>query len=255
MSCASRALAGIVNTCTPNKGGIKKVWITNTNPEPFYREQDKMIAGFTKTADWYEYNFSKNSGSMTSTLTADPTTGTNFVTTNLILQFNRMDTPKRVEIANLALSEVYVIVQDSNNKFWYLGFNEPVIATTGTAQTGTAKTDSNNYNITLTDESKTFPYEILESAMPKPKPLIWGYTGVTVQAAAQNRNDNCFKVEGTVSFGNTVTLISNLPMLQQTWVDIDTGKDLGEKYMAKSEPLELTLDRTNYIYRIGIVGR
>lgn len=168
MSCVSRSLAGIANTCTPNKGGIKKVLITNTNPTP--KTILKKIVSFNFDVPWYEYNFKKNTGSMTSTLNVDTTTGTNYVTTNLVLQFNHMDTPKRVEIGNLALSELYIIVQDSNNKYWYLGFDFPVIATAGTGQTGTSKSDSNHYSITLTDESKTFPYEVYEFIIPHVTP-------------------------------------------------------------------------------------
>ncbi len=58
-----------------------------------------------------------------------------------------------------------VIVKDANGKLWYLGYNEPVTATAGTGQTGTAATDGNNYQITLTDQSDTYPYEVDEKAL------------------------------------------------------------------------------------------
>lgn len=250
MSCVSRSLAGIANTCTPNKGGIKKVLISNTNPNAI-AFQEKIMS--FKDVDWHEYNFKKNTGSMTSTLNVDPTTGTNYVTTNLVLQFNHMDTPKRIEISNLALSELYVIVQDSNNKYWFLGFNEPVTATAGTGQTGTAKTDSNNYSITLTDESKTFPYEILESRIPHATPVINLYAGVSLGNA--ELNPTAARIDGPIKYGNIVTLFSNLSWLQQTWYDKDTGEVLGTKYGAKTEPLSLELNRPSGVYNIALIGR
>lgn len=138
-------------------------------PEPvgstcFIRKGDTgIIIRFSKNVTWYAYNFKKNTCSFTSTLNIDQANGINFVTTELILQFNRMTTAKRLEMKGLAVNDMYVIVLDSNNTYWYLGMNEPVTATSGSAQSGTAKTDGNFYQITLTDESATFPYEVLES--------------------------------------------------------------------------------------------
>ena len=53
-----------------------------------------------------------------------------------------------------------VIVKDNNGVYWFLGYDEPVNATAGGGQTGQAKTDANQYTITLTDESHELPYEV-----------------------------------------------------------------------------------------------
>ena len=50
-----------------------------------------------------------------------------------------------------------------NNKYWYLGYDEPVTLTAGTAGTGTAKGDKNGYDLTLTDLSNSLPYEVSEA--------------------------------------------------------------------------------------------
>ena len=71
-----------------------------------------------------------------------------------------MDTTKRIEMNALLLSDVSVIVKDNNGKYWFLGYGEPVNATAGGGQTGQAKTDANQYTITLTDESHELPYEV-----------------------------------------------------------------------------------------------
>ena len=71
-----------------------------------------------------------------------------------------MDTTKRIEMNALLLSDVSVIVKDNNGKYWFLGYSEPVTATAGGGQTGQAKTDANQYTITLTDECAVFPYEV-----------------------------------------------------------------------------------------------
>ncbi len=86
--------------------------------------------------------------------------GVRYVTTDLLLQFNRMETAKRVEITALALGDLVVIAKDANGKYWYLGKDEPVNASAGDGQTGTARSDANRYTITLQDNSKEMPFEV-----------------------------------------------------------------------------------------------
>ena len=106
------------------------------------------------------YYFNRNTGSMTSNYTLDPATGVRYVTTDLVLQFNRMETAKRIEVTALAQNELALIVKDANGKYWLLGKDEPVMATAGEGVTGTARGDRNGYGITLQDTSLEMPYEV-----------------------------------------------------------------------------------------------
>ena len=145
---------------------------TSTDGSAAYNIKDLgKIVNFDNSVAWYEYNFKKNTGSFTSTLNVDPANGINFISTELTLQFNKMNTVKRVEMAALAVNEMYIIVQDCNNTYWYLGTDEPCVATSGTSQTGTSKQDGNYYQIVITDESKTWPMEVLTEAIPKYIPI------------------------------------------------------------------------------------
>ena len=83
----------------------------------------------------------------------------------LLLQFNRMETTKRVEMTALALGDLAVICKDANGKYWYLGYDEPVNASAGDGQTGTARSDANRYTITLQDNSKELPLEVSSSVI------------------------------------------------------------------------------------------
>ena len=100
---------------------------------------------------------------MTKTANIDAANGINYITTELVINFSRMETTKRIEMQALLLDEVMVIVKDSNGVYWFLGYDEPVTATAGGGQTGQAKTDANQYTITLTDESHELPYEVSKS--------------------------------------------------------------------------------------------
>lgn len=163
-----QVLSGITNDCSSSIGGVKEVYIANyEDVNTVTVGEDGIISAITmnKEAKFHTYQFRKQTGSMTSTLNVDATAGTNYVSTVLSLVFTKMETAKRIEVAALAVGQLAVIVRDSNNKLWYLGYNDYVSATNGSGNTGTAKGDSNNYTVELTDESDSFPYEVSETVL------------------------------------------------------------------------------------------
>lgn len=165
MGC-SQTLIGIQQDCHTSQGGIVKAWLTNFADGIFSlgvnASGDTQVTAITSAVTFYEYNFRKGTGSMTSTLNIDDANGINYVSTELLLQFNRQETAKRTAVAALALGGVAGIVKDGNGKYWALGISEPMNPTAGSAQTGTAKTDGNFYQITLTDDYESFPVEVPE---------------------------------------------------------------------------------------------
>ena len=168
MACSLNTLAGIAGSCESNQGGIIEVYINHFDQvEDVTVESDKITTVTLKASGekFHKYNFKRNTGSLTSTYTIDPANGVNFVTSDLTLVFAKQDTAKRIEISALALDDLVVIVKDANGKYWYLGYDEPVQASAATAQTGTARTDGNSYNITLQDTSLKLPYEVDAAAI------------------------------------------------------------------------------------------
>ena len=163
MSC-SQVLNGIAADCQTNVGGVREVYIANYGDVTTVEIDDSsnMIKTITmaETAKFKKYAFKKNTSSMTSTLNVDPANGVNFVQTDLTVVFAKQETVKRMEIAKLSLGELRVIVKDANGKYWFLGQEEFVSATAGTAETGVNRTDGNKYTITLTDYSSSYPYEV-----------------------------------------------------------------------------------------------
>lgn len=115
------------------------------------------------TADWVEYKFRKNTGSMTSNLNLDETNGVSYIETDLQMTFSKMETRKRIEMVSLAKGEVACVVKDSNGLYWYLGYNEGVTTNAGSGQTGQQKTDGNFYQVTLRDSSEEYPFEVAQS--------------------------------------------------------------------------------------------
>ena len=169
MAYCNQTLAGISLDCTNSLGGIKTVYIANYGDVSAVTldEESGMVTGITMVsgATFKPYQFRKQTGSMTSTLNVDETAGINYVSTEVALVFTKMETAKRLEMTALAIGQLAVIVQDSNNKYWYLGYNDYVSSTAGGGNTGTAKGDQNAYTLTLTDESDTYPFEIKKEAV------------------------------------------------------------------------------------------
>ena len=157
-----QTLSGLARDCSSNMGGILEVLIANAADVTGVTVSEGIIStvSMATSAKFKRYTFAKNTGSLTSTYTLDPASGVKYVTSELLLQFNRMETQKRVEITALALGDLVCIVKDANGKYWYLGKDEPVNASASDGQTGTARADANRYTITLQDESLEMPYEV-----------------------------------------------------------------------------------------------
>lgn len=166
MAC-TQTLSGLAADCAGNIGGIKNVYLANFADVSSVTVTTNQISAITmaSTAKFKKYAFKRGTGSMSSTLNVDATNGTNYVSTDLVLQFNRMETTKRVEMTALAQGELAAIVEDMNGKYWFLGKDEPMSATAGDGQTGTARSDGNRYTLTLQDIAETWPLEISSSAV------------------------------------------------------------------------------------------
>jgi hypothetical protein len=157
-----QTLSGLAKDCAANMGGILEVLIANFADVTGVTITDGQVSAIAmaSSAKFKRYTFAKNTGSLTSTYNIDVASGVKYVTSELVLQFNRMQTQARVELTALSLGDLVCIVKDGNGKYWYLGKDEPVNASAGDGQTGTARSDANRYTITLQDDSQEMPYEV-----------------------------------------------------------------------------------------------
>lgn len=170
MPC-SQTLAGLTNDCSPSMGGIVAAYIANFADVTAKTLTSDVVSAITLASGAYfhKYTFPRNLGSLSSNYTIDETTGANFVVSDLVLSFTKMETKKRVEIAALAQGELVVVVEDANGKKWFLGYDAPVKASAADGLTGTARSDRNGYDITLQDNSLSLPYEVsadMEALLP-----------------------------------------------------------------------------------------
>lgn len=163
MACtgAIYALKGISNEiCNGNVGGIKTAYIALKSNVSITPDPATSTATVTGSGKFYQYDFRKNTSTFTSTLNADADNGTQYWTTEAVLQFKKTEAAKRSSVMALCQNDVVVVIEDNNGLHWLLGVDNAVNATAGNQTMGTNRSDSNHYEITLTDESNELPYEI-----------------------------------------------------------------------------------------------
>lgn len=168
MACNSYTLTGLNTVCKEASfGGVKEVLIAlyddvaSTAVDP---ESHLLTPTMANSKKFLQYKLLKSTAGLTSTLNTSETSSSYF-TNEVTLQFMKMETKKRIEIMSLMMSACAVIVKDANDKYWYLGKDNYVECSAGTATTGTASSDSNHYELTLTDTSAELPYEVDPTAI------------------------------------------------------------------------------------------
>jgi hypothetical protein len=158
-------ISGILSDCSTSKGGILNTiflnkadgleGIANINYYGnFSVDPAKITSDVAKV-----FEPSRDTSSFTSTLNVDTQNGIKYVSTEIVLQFNRISAAKRAELNNILKGEWILFVEDANKQWYCFGWKDfdVVVASSGTGQTGGAKSDGNYYQVTLTCESAMFP--------------------------------------------------------------------------------------------------
>ena len=162
MAC-NQTLTNLNRACSDknNKGGLyteikvaewDKVTVT-------YDQVTGAITGITlaQDASWYTYQFAKGAASFESEYTFDGDTGDKqFCTNNLTINFKKQDASKRTSLVGLCNSEVFVLVKDGNGIWYAMGTEEYVSCTAASSTTGQARTDANQYAVTLSDTTQDY---------------------------------------------------------------------------------------------------
>ena len=165
MSC-NVTLTGIALDCGTNLSGIKAIYLANDASVGNVTVSEEQITAIDASAGTFKkYVPAKNTGSLTKTLTKDESTGVMYYTNEAVAQFNKMETAKRTELANIGMGQFKAIVLDNNGKYWFLGKDNYVSATAVTGQTGAGLDEGNFYTLTLTDISAELPYEVDPTAI------------------------------------------------------------------------------------------
>ena len=117
MAC-NVTLTGIALDCGTNLSGIKAIYLANDASVGDPTPDEGMIKTIDASAGTFKkYVPAKNTGSLTKTLTKDESTGVMYYTNEAVAQFNKMETAKRTELANIGMGQFKAIVLDNNGKY------------------------------------------------------------------------------------------------------------------------------------------
>ena len=162
MACGTYTLNGLDNSCRDNNiGGVKEFYAVDYDYAKWTIDTDTHTIVPEFTSQIYTYKLPKNTASLQTTYNTDSDTYTNELTVN----FYKWDTAKRLEFMALMDTPLAIIVKDNHNKYWYLGKDEAVLVSNGSANSGTQRTDRQEYSITFTDLTLELPYEVTADVM------------------------------------------------------------------------------------------
>lgn len=163
MAC-SQTLNGLVRDCEKNVGGIKAIYIANIDDVASVAldSTGEKIGTLTMVTSkkFKGFYFKKGQASMEVTPQFNELGEYAGEQPVITVNFGRMDTTKRAQMNALSLGELAVIVLDNNGMYWYIGYDQSVLRTGGNAQTGSNKTDTNQYALELTGDDNQLPYEV-----------------------------------------------------------------------------------------------
>lgn len=178
MACKPYQISAITTSCGSNIPSIKRMWIgafdsatwtvanvtgvTDADGNPVI---EKVTAATLKCNEdaWVEFAFRKNTCSASSEMTVNDN-GSHYYTNSLNMVFAKQDASKRLSIQALASGDCACIYLDGNNNYWLIGYDQAVSLASMTSTTGTAVSDSNQYELTLSEESGILPIPVIATS-------------------------------------------------------------------------------------------
>lgn len=163
MSC-SATLSGIVRDCEANAGGVKAIFIAPIDDVTAIAldSSSAKISTITMAASkkFKTFYFKKGQANVTSTPQFNSAGDYAGEQAKITVNFAKMDTTKRTQMAALSIAELAIIAQDQNGKYWYYGKDNAVMRTGGESTPGQASTDFNHYGMEFTANDNALAFEV-----------------------------------------------------------------------------------------------
>ena len=148
--------------CRDSIGGIKSVYISNYDNVSSYAETSGEITSITQVTgkNFYKYNLEKENGAFTETQTGSLENGTNFYEGELTFTVKKLAYAQIQELKLLALSRLWIIIEDNNGKYFSFGADQGADMLSSTHGTGQAFGDMNGSSLTFSSKEKLPMFEI-----------------------------------------------------------------------------------------------
>lgn len=160
---ACKINSAIALDCIDSIGGVKAAYIgVDVDIASATYGVDGEITGLTGTTGaFYQYELPKDTASFTETFNISNTNGTAFYDQALTINLQKLSAEKRNQLLLLSRNrDIKVIFQDNNDNFWLMGKDRGGVISAGTAVTGTAPGDANQYSITISAQEPDMAYQL-----------------------------------------------------------------------------------------------
>lgn len=155
MSCD--ITSGFSLACRDNSGGIKNIYILSGSIDTIAEASEGLISAVTGSGTFYKFELTKNTGDLTETPTPSLENGTVYYEQTINASFHKLQSSIRNQVKVLAQNPNLKIVVETNNgeeapytgKFFFVGRYRGATLSGGSATTGTAFGDANQYALTF----------------------------------------------------------------------------------------------------------
>jgi len=154
MSC-SNITAGFTIDCSSNASGIEKMFVANGPVESFIHTagvvSDIVVGGSSLVpADWFTFELPRATASWTETYNVSQENGTQVFNQDLSVVFNKLEAEKRNQLLLMSQATSMVVVfKTTSGKLFTVGLEKGAFLSAGSSVSGTALTDRNGYEVTI----------------------------------------------------------------------------------------------------------
>ena len=149
--------SGFTLGCRDNSGGIKNIYILSGSISSISEVSDGLIGGITGSGTFYKFELTKNTGDLTEAPTPSLENGTVFYESTLNVAFHKLQSSIRNQVKVLAQNPDLKIIVETNNgiespytgRYFLMGRYRGATLSAGSATTGTAFGDANQYALTF----------------------------------------------------------------------------------------------------------
>lgn len=149
--------SGFTLGCRDNSGGIKNIYILSGSITTITEASDGLISDISGSGTYYKFELTKNTGDVTEAPTPSLENGTVYYEQTLNVAFHKLQSSLRNQVKVLAQNPDLSIIVETNNgaespytgRYFLLGRYRGCTLSAGSATSGTAFGDANQYALTF----------------------------------------------------------------------------------------------------------
>ena len=149
--------SGFTLGCRDNSGGIRNIYILSGSISTITEASDGLISNISGSGVFYKFELTKNTGDLTETPTPSLENGTVYYEQTVNAAFHKLQSSIRNQVKVLAQNPDLKIIVETNNgnespytgRYFLVGRYRGATLSAGSATTGTAFGDANQYALTF----------------------------------------------------------------------------------------------------------